>query len=232
MATLSPSTLLDTWDAGVRRHPVDRALLLLALTEDGAAALPDVPLGPRNRSLMRLRRARFGDALSVWVDCEACGDRMSLELGADDLPDGPEDVAEVEVDGHRFRPPTSRDLARIADAPDAGTAARLLLRACATTPEALPQGHAFDALLPRVEAALDEADPWADLTLLADCPACGARQEVALDVAGLLWDEIAAAAQRLLDEVHAIAAAYGWTEREILGLSDARRAAYLARVEP
>jgi hypothetical protein len=231
MATLSPSILLDTWDAGVRRHPIDRALLLLALAEDGSESLPDVPLGTRNRLLMRLRRARFGDALSIWVDCEACGDRMSLELQAGDLPDPPEGAAEVEIDGHRFRRPTSRDLAGIAAAPNAGAAARLLLRACATTPETLPRGDAFETLLPRVEAALDEADPWADLTLLADCPACGARQDVALDVPGLLWDEIAAAAQRLMDDVHAIAGAYGWTEREILRLSDARRAAYLSRVE-
>jgi hypothetical protein len=33
----------------------------------------------------------------------------------------------------------------------------------------------------------------------------------------------------LLDEVHVLARAYGWNEREILGLSAARRAAYLER---
>ena len=230
---LSPSALIETWDAGARRHPIDRALLLFSLTREApAGALPDVPLGELNRGLMRMRRARFGDRLSAWADCAACGERMSLELRADDLPPALDALAEVEVGGHRFRRPTSRDVAALAGAPDAAAAVRDLCRACAAEPEALPEGEALDALLPQVEAALDEADPWADLTLLVTCPACAHEDAVALDVPGILWDEIAATANRLLDEVHTLASAYGWGERDILGLSDARRAAYMARVAP
>jgi len=230
---LSPSMMLDTWEAGRRRHPVDRALLLLSLAaEEAPEALPDVPLGELNRRLMALRRARFGDRLEIWADCSACGERMSLDLGADDLPPAPAVASEIEVGGHRFRRPTSRDLAALAGASDAAAAARQLCRACAAAPEALPEGEALAALLPQVEAALDDADPWADLTLVADCPACGHRDAIALDVPGILWDEIAATAHRLLDEVHTLASAYGWPEREILGMSGARRAAYMARVAP
>jgi hypothetical protein len=231
MAMLSPSTLLETWDAGARRHPIDRALLLLSLAGgDAADALPDVPLGDLNRRLMDMRRARFGDRLEVWADCAGCGERMSLELGAGDLPAAPEASTEVEVAGHRFRRPTSRDLASLAGAPDAEAAARGLCRACAIDPETLPEGDALDALIAEVEAALDTADPWADLTLLAVCPACGHRDAIALDVPEILWDEVSATAQGLLDEVHALAAAYGWTERDILAMSEARRAAYIARL--
>jgi hypothetical protein len=109
-------------------------------------------------------------------------------------------------------------------------AARRLFLACAAEPGRLPDGDGLDALMGEVEAALDEADPWADLTLVAQCPACGHHHEVMLDAPGLLWDEIEASAKGLLDDVHALAAAYGWTEREILGLGGARRAAYLMRV--
>lgn len=228
---LSPAALLETWEAGARRHPVDRALLLLSLAGDTPAdALADVPLGERNLGLMRMRRARFGDRLDVWADCVECGERMSLELDARDLPDGSDVAAEVEVRGHRFRRPTSRDLAPLARAADASAAARALCRACAAAPEALPDGAPLEALIAEVEAALDAADPWADLTLLAGCPACGRQNAVALDMPGILWDEIAATSERLFDEVHALAAAYGWAERDILGMSDARRAAYIARL--
>lgn len=230
---LSPSTLLDTWDAGARRHPIDRALLLLSLSAEAAPeALADVPLGDLNRDLMLMRRARFGDRLSVWADCAACGERMSLELTADELPHAPDGAGAVEVGGHRFRRPTSRDLAALAGASDAATAARELCRACAVEPGALPEGRALDALLPEVEAALDEADPWADLTLVATCPACGHADAIALDVPGILWDEVAATAHRLMDEVHALATAYGWAERDILAMSEARRASYMTRVAP
>lgn len=232
MATLSLSHLLDTWDAGAGRHPMDRALLMLALAGHAPAeALADVPLGQRNWALMRLRRQRFGDHLSVWLDCDACGERMALELAADDLPAPSDTGAEIEVEGRRFRRPTTRDLAALADEADAASAARRLFRACAVDAEALPDDP-LDAMLVAVEQALDEADPWADLTLVADCPACGRRHEAALDVPGLLWDEIEAAAHGLLDDVHALASAYGWSERDVLSLSPARRAAYMARIAP
>jgi len=37
--------------------------------------------------------------------------------------------------------------------------------------------------------------------------------------------------RRLLVEVHALASAYGWSEQEILSLSDARRRLYLEMVQ-
>ena len=42
-----------------------------------------------------------------------------------------------------------------------------------------------------------------------------------------LWDEIDARARRLLDEVHALARTYCWSEEQILALSETRRRAYL-----
>jgi hypothetical protein len=232
MATLAPSILLDIWEAGARRHPIDRAVLLLSLCGDETAdALPDVPLGRRNRKLMDLRRARFGETFHVWLDCVECEERMSLEIGAGELPAAEENDRDVEVNGHAFRRPTSRDVAVLGDAPDAAAGARLLLQRCARDPDGLPTGPAFDALLGKVEAALDETDPWADLTLVAECPQCGHRQETALDVPGLVWDEIDSLAHGLLDDVHVLARAYGWSERDILGMSEARRAAYVSRVE-
>jgi hypothetical protein len=47
------------------------------------------------------------------------------------------------------------------------------------------------------------------------------------DAGSLLWEEIDARARALLAEVHQLAAAYGWSEGQILALSDRRRAVYL-----
>jgi hypothetical protein len=231
MAMLSPLTIIETWDAGRRRHPIDRALMLVSVAREVAPeALPDLPLGEVNRVLMDLRRMCFGDKLEMWADCAACGKRMSLQIAADELPASSAVAPEVQVRGHRFRRPTSRDLAALVGAPDVEAAALRLCRACAVDPRTLPEGEALDVFLREVEAALDEADPWADPTLVSACPSCGHREGIALDVAGILWDEIAAVAERLIDHVHTIASAYGWSEREILGMSEARRVAYIARV--
>ena len=58
-----------------------------------------------------------------------------------------------------------------------------------------------------------------------------ATQTNALQAArALLWEEIEVRAHVLLGEVHRLASAYGWSEAQILALSPARRASYLAMV--
>lgn len=236
MAALTAERLLTVWEHGLQRHPIDRALLLLGLAEPATPpeALPDVPLGERNAALMALHCARFGSRLTAWADCPGCGERMEFEIDAAALPPAPEGTAElVEAAGLRFHRPTSRHLAQLTEVQDAEAAARRLLHACAETPEALPQDpQALSRLLDAVETATEAADPWSDLSLAVCCPACGREESAALDIAGILWEEIDAHAQRLLDEVHVLAQAYGWSEAEVLALSDARRAAYLERIQP
>ena len=63
------------------------------------------------------------------------------------------------------------------------------------------------------------------------CPACRTEFAVDLDIAGFVWAELRARAQRLLREVHVLALAYGWTEDEVLALGERRRAAYLELTE-
>ena len=83
-----------------------------------------------------------------------------------------------------------------------------------------------------VEDALEAADPNADFALDLRCELCGHSGIAQLDIGELLWDEVDARARALLADVHVLAHAYGWTEREILSLGDERRAAYLAMSAP
>jgi uncharacterized protein (UPF0212 family) len=235
MAFLSSDHLLSVWEQGVRRHPIDRGLLLFALAAPDMPAihLADLPLSRRNAALMALYEASFGGRLAGWVDCPACGERMEFVAHASDFPQPAEiDPEPIEVDGLRFHRPTSRHLAQLIQADNPELAARQLLLACAEAPEALPgDEEALAVLLAEVERSMEEADPWADVTVAVRCPACGHEEAALLDVAGLLWEEISSRAQRLLDDVHVLARAYGWSEPQVLALSDARRAAYLERVQ-
>lgn len=229
-----PQQLLEVWERGVRRHPLDRALLLLSLAEPGIAPehLADLPISRRNASIMALRTAWLGNPLPVWCDCQSCGERMELTIDARALPPPPARDTQVEIDGMRFLPPTSRQLAALLQTPDAETAARILLAASAESPQHLPtEQPALQTLLDAVDAALEEADPWLDISLAVNCPACSTPAQPSLDVAAIVWDELDAIARRLLDEVHLLARSYGWSEHDILGLSEHRRAAYLERVQ-
>jgi hypothetical protein len=81
-----------------------------------------------------------------------------------------------------------------------------------------------------VEARLAQLDAALEFGLDFECPACAHKWRSVFDIAGYFWTEIADAAKRLMGEVHELAQAYGWNEREILALSPRRRRAYLGLV--
>lgn len=234
MTGMDAQSLLACWEHGRRRHPLDRALLLFAAAEPQVdpAKLADRTLGERNAALLNLRRELFGDELRSCVNCPECADQLEFTLSANSLlarapgrcgverPD-------VSVAGLTLRLPSSRDLASIAAEADTSSAARhLLQRLCVTgTPD-----QWTDELEALISRALDDADPCLDLALDLVCPGCDHTWSAAFDVGGFLWEEIDVRARRLLDEVHALARSYSWSERQILELSETRRRAYLERV--
>ncbi len=136
---------------------------------------------------------------------------------------------DIVVNGQSFRLPTSRDLAHLASEPDSDAVAIRLLRCCR-----IDTTETFACSDEDVEAVGEQmalADPLAEIRLALRCPECGDEAEETLDVVSFVWAQIAARAQRLLWEVHAIASAYGWSEAEVLSLSSARRALYLEMVQ-
>jgi hypothetical protein len=232
--TLGAAELLALWETGAPRHSLDRALLLGALARPDLppADLADLPLGALNAALLRLRAHLFGSRLDAWLDCARCGERLELSLDTDTLlgaADGSDARAELELAGHRFRAPSTRDLAAVARERDAEAAARRLLDLCCMTrPE--DATIALEALLDAAGAGLEALDPTAEFSLDVACEACGHVWSAPLDIGALLWEEVSARARGLLGEVHLLARAYGWREADILALGEHRRAAYLDRV--
>jgi hypothetical protein len=134
-------------------------------------------------------------------------------------------VLEIQEFSLALRLVDSTDLACVRRCPSVEEARRTLARRCVIG------GAAADELpetaLAQVAARLAEADPGADLRIDLCCPACGEAWQVVFDIAAYLWAEIQALAKRLLREVHTLARAYGWRERDILAMSAARRSLYL-----
>ena len=91
-------------------------------------------------------------------------------------------------------------------------------------------GDAPAEAMPQFAASLS-ARHQAFSTLTLVCGECHASSEAAFDAGEFLWREVRASAKRLLREVDAIARVYGWTEREILSLRQARRDFYLELVQ-
>lgn len=239
MQALTGATLLSVWERGASRHALDRSALLatVARPEWPAAEIADLPLGAVNASLLRLRSATFGPHIAGHADCTQCGQRLAFTVDTQQmLPpahgDGGDDgddpaPRETEVAGLRVRAPSLRDLAAVSTQTNARQAARALLARCTLAGDL---AQIDDAALRQVEDALDALDPQADLVLALHCVACGHAGEAQLDAGALLWEEIEVRAHVLLGEVHRLASVYGWSEAQILALSSARRASYLAMV--
>lgn len=233
MHAFDASGLLDVWERSHALASPERSLALLAYgyPQVSRDELAKVPLGRRDALLTRLRVALFGDGLNLVATCPHCGGTVESALDAAWLAGDAPLPAEQSLTLGRavatVRAATLADL--IGLPPDAGAARRLLAARCviqddgaAVTAEALS-----DADLAVIAAALDAADPAATTELVLNCPDCGTGWSNAFDIAAFFWREIDAWARRTLREVHALARAYAWSERDVLALSPTRRTLYL-----
>ena len=238
----STAALIDLWDAGCDRDPVDRARILLEAAFDGDGDPADLSIGMRDRLLLEWRSRVFGARVDAVESCPACGALLEFALDVDEVRvDPPRDAAErdgpldIDVAGYRLalRLPTSRDLAAIRGCGDAGAARALLLERCLVTAHTSGRARAVDArelpppVLRAIADALAEADPQADIELSLACAVCGHGWHAPFDVVGFLWADIERFAWRTLRDVHQLASAYAWSEAAILALSARRRRVYL-----
>jgi hypothetical protein len=92
-------------------------------------------------------------------------------------------------------------------------------------------GDLPEAVVQELSGRLARADRQADIALDLRCPECAGSWSATFDIAAFLWAEISVRAKQLLGDVHALAWAYGWSEADILAMSDARRQCYLGMVQ-
>ena len=83
------------------------------------------------------------------------------------------------------------------------------------------------AWLESIEQTLEQHDELMTLELETECAACGHSFSLALDLEQQLLALLQQQQQRLLRQIHTLAASYHWNESEIMALSAARRQHYL-----
>jgi hypothetical protein len=221
--------MLALWEAGRGTSVHRRALLLLeaALPGCDAAELVRLPVGLRDATISKLRARTGGSTISGTAVCPACQDRSEVYFDLDridaSIADGRTYSIEVENHEIRFRLPNTVDLEFAALACDLDSARAVLVESCI-------EGSNPAHVVARVEARMAELDARADVQLALKCPECAHRWSVVFDIVTLFWREIERRARRLLFDVHELALAYGWSEKEVLGLSAARRETYLEMV--
>ena len=242
MQSHGANPILALWEAGRDHSAAQRALAMLefACPDRSSPELAQLPLGRRDALLLAARRRTLGETLLAVSECPACDEQVEVSMSCASLIR--EDVSEqdertLSVDDYElvFRLLNSDDLLAIEHCDDADQAAKKLVERCVCSAKRNGLAVAAAALPQVVVAALADrlvaSDPQAETVFELRCPVCRESWCCELDVAGFFWKELRTHALRLLDDVHTLACAYGWTEIEILALSPARREWYLERVQ-
>ena len=232
--------LLRVWELGVHRSWAARAVLLVSLADPNSEAhdIIRLSIGERDARLFRLRRLLFGGRLDCLIDCPGCGESLETTLSIDSIMGSfgvtanPESVERITVGESDvvFRLPNSEDLLALEDDPERRADVQLLQRCVVHAMiygETVPPAALPDTVQHAITKRMAESDPRADVRLDLDCPQCHHRWQAGFDIVSHLWLEIDAWARRIMGDVHVLASAYGWPERDILTMTEARRTAYL-----
>lgn len=238
----SPPELLNVWERGLALTPAQRALELLtsAWPHTRKEDLGRLSIGQRDARLFMLREALFGREMAAVATCPRCAERLELTFDTShmhaNLQEVPREALSLSVAGYDidFRPPTTQDAIAAAEEQDALSSSRLLLRQCLLSVKRGDATVASEEVPPEVVEVMahrmTQADVLADIQMTVSCPHCGYQWQSGFDIVSFLWSEIEAWAWRMLSDVHSLASAYGWNERDILALSPVRRQFYLQTV--
>lgn len=240
MPVLTARDLLDLWERGLVKNPLQRALDLLAAAypELSSEQLKNLPIGQRDLRLLAVREALFGQRLNCLTSCPTCSEHLELTFDIDQLRAVPLSLASVKMYSLttggceiQFRLPNSEDVSRIADLSNAAEARRALFEKCVKQASragvAISPGDLSEEIILATADRMAEIDPQADMHIAITCPACSRQWSTSFDIVSYLWIEIHAWAVRVLHEIHHLASSYGWREADILALSPMRRQLYL-----
>jgi hypothetical protein len=250
MRPLTASHLLQVWEQGMNRPPVQQALLLLAaaLPDLSLAVLAELSIGRRDAHLLDLRQQLFGPQLASVVACPVCDQKLEFtcqisDIRMQEVAEPPDTFTWRGQDYEAcFRLPNSLDITAVGGEEvrqsqtttaedEAAHIKQQLLARCLISASCGHETVSADELPPtiveQIVARMAQADPQADVQLALSCAACGHHWSAVFDILAFLWAEITAWAYRTLHEVHRLAAAYSWREADILALSAWRRQYYL-----
>lgn len=223
--TINAARLLSAWESAASVPMSRRAALLLSVThlERSSTDWASCPLGERDHALLRLRETLFGVTIETVAACRACGESMEAQFQTSDLTArfAPPGALECEVNGRtiRFRVPTEADVVAAIASSDPR---RSLIERCVEL-----AGSLQDPEMDEVIRAMEAEDPQADIHIEVKCPSCVAVNKLAFDIVSYFWADLTDWARRILAEVHTLAAAYGWSEADILAMTAFRRRMYL-----
>jgi hypothetical protein len=241
MVEQSAQKVLAIWDFAQNRQNVDKALAILAcfIPDVAPEALSNMPLGQRNTQLIKIREELFGSEMTCLTQCVHCREPVEFVLHTQDFyksitVESSSSYYTVNIAEYtfKFRLLNSEDLrTSLKEINPAAIRRRLIqcsiLEIKAQDGTIIQQEELPEQLLHQYIEHLYNSDPQVETQLTLTCSICSQQWQDSFDITHFLWKEIDLYAKQLLQEVHFLAAVYGWSEKDILTMSFHRRQYYL-----
>jgi hypothetical protein len=243
MRALTAQEIIGVWELGQHQTPVEKALTILGRVYPDRApeSIAALSIGQRDLRLLLLRELTLGPTLESIAECPHCREGLEFSMKVRDIcvdrvVEEPREFT-MEADGYEitYRLLDSADQLAIASCGDLTDARDWLVRRCVKSVRlngaAVEEGEDLpEPVIARLAEHVASSDPQAEVLLDLNCAICGHTWQVFFDVATYFVDELRSTVVKLLREVHYIARAYGWSESEILAMSDAKRKFYMEMV--
>lgn len=93
-----------------------------------------------------------------------------------------------------------------------------------------PDWQISDEWLASLSEEFERQDPLTALKLTTNCPECSQQIDVDFDLEGMLLQKLKLKQKIVFEQIHHLASAYHWSEKEIIEMPSWRRAYYLAQL--
>lgn len=239
LQTLSPNDILNVWEHGVSRHPIDRALtiILYSYPDITFEEITKFSVLKRDICLLDIYKKNFGSLLRCFSTCPSCKENLEFEVASEDILSKQNKITEdviifaandIDI---TLRFPNSLDLASAASYENAAMSRNELIKRCITETrnedKAFPLSEITQETVDAIAEYMDGYEHNGAIDFDLKCNACGHKWQTPFDILTFLWKEISLHAKRLFYEIHMLASVYGWHEKDILAMSAARRRYYL-----
>ncbi len=243
MKPFTDADIMAIWEKGRALGPIAKPLTILqhAFPNLSYEDLGKLSIGQRDAGLLQIRKNLFGNNIFAVAQCESCKTNVEIPLDVDVLLVSAFDIekdhsAKVEFADYfiHFQFPNSNHLALIAKCSSIEEARLVLLDHSIEKIEYQDRVISLDELpnsiVEKFIKHLSEEDPQAEIKLNYQCANCNVKAQSTFDISNFLWEEIESKAKDIFWEVHTLARAYGWTEKDVLDLSSIRRQHYVEMV--
>ncbi|CAH8296342.1 hypothetical protein EV196_11157 [Mariniflexile fucanivorans] len=230
---MNTSSILEVWDYCVGKNQTIKgaALASLVLNEANHSNIFNWSIEKRDVALFHVRKMLFGNRFNNIAHCPKCKQAVEWDfyfhqMEIPILIDTPDNI-EIPIDIPNYhimvRLPNSDDLICKEEIQ--------IIRKCILNLKDFPEGtfnqKIPDDLLMQINNKFNKTCKASNISYHLNCTECKHEWDVVFDISTYLWKEIDQWAKSFLRQICLLAKAFGWSELDIINMSENRRNHYL-----